>query len=100
MVRVVGWCLWSLGLLYAGLGIVNGEFLASTSFRDATIQKHDLWHEGTVSKVQARAAMSDLNERHVAMTRRVCWTLTGLLGGGSILLFVGRKRAQLRASNQ
>jgi len=92
IVRILGWSLWFLGVLYAILGIANGQKITSATFRDATIQKHDLWHDGAVSKVQARAAMFEMNDQYVAYAQRIYWTTVALFGIGTLMLVVEKRR--------
>jgi len=90
-VHVCGWVFWSLGIVYAGLGIANGEKVVAT-LRDSTIQRHLFWESGSVRKEEAKVAMFELSDRFAKFGQRVYWTLGGLMAVGTLLIVVGRKR--------
>lgn len=87
-----GWLLWLPGLLYATLGVVNGEKVVA-KIRDSTFHSNQLhWEDGKIRKEEARMAMFQLSDRFADFNRRVYLTLAGLMSVGTILILVGRKK--------
>jgi len=91
IVQVCGWLLWILGLLYASVGLANGQKLLAV-FRDTTIQKHQFWDDGPARKAEAKVALFDLTDRFAALHMRSSATLGLLMASSTLLIVISRRK--------